>query len=381
MKKVIKKIAGGILQFLFSFCKINEKKIMFETCTGEAKDHVKAFYDYMKANDIQDYEFKWAIKKGNDVSGIEESEIVYKKTWNYYYQLMTSKYWMRTHSIENIVKKRKGQSYIQLWHGPGATKKEGYDMGTIENDGTTMPHAREWDYYIATDLISQSYIKTALNLKVPRILVGSCRSDVLVNMDKDAYYTIREKLGIAEEELAVLYAPTFRENDFNLDKIELKIKKLCQMEGIRVILRLHPEVKNKLDITEYGKSVVDGNSCPDIYELYMASDIMITDYSSVSMEYALLRRPILYYMYDLEDYKVERNFYYNYLENLAGPILETEEELMNAVANIKQVEEEYQEKYEQYYKRYNEKNDGHVCERFYELLKTGSFEPTERCHL
>lgn len=374
MKKVIKKIVGGILQFLFSFCKINEKKIMFETCTGEAKDHVKAFYDYMKENGIQDYEFKWAIKKGRDISGIEEKEIVYKKTWNYYYQLMTSKYWMRTHSIENIVKKREGQVYIQLWHGPGATKKEGYDIGTIENNGETMPHAREWDYYIATDVNSQSYIKTALNLKIPRILLGSCRSDVLVNMDKGSYYTIRKRLGIEDGELAVLYAPTFRENDFNLDKVELKIKKLCQMNGVRVILRLHPEVKNKLDITDYGTSVVDGNTCPDIYELYMASDIMITDYSSVSMEYSLLRRPILYYMYDLDEYKVERNFYYNYLDNLSGPILETEEELIDAIKNIEQVSEEYKEQYEAYYQRYNEKNDGHVCERLYQLLKSGYFE-------
>lgn len=381
MKKIVKIIVGSILQVVFHFFRIDENKIMFETCTGEAKDQVRAFYDYAKSNGIQDYQFKWAITRGRDVSGLEKDEIVYKKTLNYYYHLMTSKYWLRTHSVDNIVKKREGQVYVQLWHGPGATKKEGYDIGIYENTGVTMPHAREWDYYIATDCDSESYIETALNLKIPRILVGSCRSDKLVNMDKGMYFTIRERLGIKEGETAVLYAPTFRENDFHLEKIELKIKNLAKKEGIRVILRLHPEVKSKLNIEEYDSSVIDGNSCPDIYDLYMAADILVTDYSSTAIEYSLMRRPILYYMYDLEDYKVERNFYYNYLERLAGPILRTEEELIDAIDHIDQVQEQYKEQYEAYYQRYNEKNDGHVCERFYELMKSGVFVPTQRQHL
>ena len=374
MRKAVKRIIGSILQVGFSFCKIQSNKIMFETCTGEVKDQVKAFYDYMNDNHKGEYEFKWAIKKGNDESAIKPEEVVYKKTWNYYYQLMTSRYWMRTHSIECMLKKREGQIYIQLWHGPGATKKEGYDVKGVKNTGEVMPHAKEWDYYIATDPISQAYIKTALNLKVPRILLGSCRTDTLVNMPADRYGEIRKKLGISENEKAVLYAPTFRENDFNLDKVELRIKKLAKLDGIRVILRLHPEIKNKLNMSEYDSSVIDGNVYPDIYDLYMAADILVTDYSSVSIEYSLLRRPILYYMYDLEEYIEERDFYFDYLDHLSGPIIQTEEELIEAVLNINQVHETYYLQYEEYYQRYNQKNDGHVCERLYQLLKEGYFE-------
>ncbi|MEG2017394.1 MAG: CDP-glycerol glycerophosphotransferase family protein [Clostridium sp.] len=124
---ILKKFIGAILQCFFSFFPIKQNKIMFETGTGEIKDHLKAIYEYAKENDISDYDFKWAINRGTDVSELGKREIVYKKTLSYYYNLMTSKYWMRTHSVENIVKKRDGQIYIQLWHGPGATKKEGYD--------------------------------------------------------------------------------------------------------------------------------------------------------------------------------------------------------------------------------------------------------------
>lgn len=369
-----KRIIGIILQSVFSLFSITKNKIMFETGTGEIKDHLKTIYDYAKKNKITDFQFKWAVKYGTDVSEIQQYEIVYKKTLGYYYHLMTSKYWMRTHSIDNIVEKRKEQIYIQLWHGPGATKKEGYDMGTIENNGETMPHAREWDYYIATDLPNKEYIKTALNLKVPRILLGSARTDALVNMDKNMYYEIRNRLGVQKGEKVVLYAPTFREKDFCLDKIELKIKKVCQKDNLRIILRLHPEVKGKMDIEEYGDSVIDGNIYPDIYMLYMASDILITDYSSVSIEYSLLKKPILYYMYDLDEYKKERNFYFDYLEHLSGPIVKTEEELICAIEHIEDVQREYKKEYEDYYRRFNEKNDGHVCERFFSLLLSGFFD-------
>lgn len=374
MKTSVKHIAGKILQILSSFWRIRSNKIMFETGTGEVKDNAKAVYDYIKENYNKEFVCRWAVNRDSDVSEVELGEVIWKKTLRYYYELLTSKYWIRTHSLDNIVKKREGQIYIQLWHGPGATKKEGYDVPGMVNNGETMWHAREWDYYIASDVDSQSYIKTALNLKIPRVLIGSPRSDKLVNMDSERYREIRDKLGVGTEEKVVLYAPTFREEDFNQMKVELKVKKLCGLKGVRVILRVHPEIKNRMDITEYGGSVIDGNKYPDIFELYMASDILVTDYSSVAMEYSLLKRPILYYMYDLEEYIKERNFYYDYLNRLSGPIIRTEEELINAVEHIDKIMEEYSDQYAAYYERYNKLNDGHVCERFVELLREGRFE-------
>lgn len=374
MKKLVKQCLGAVLQFVFSFFRLCPHKIMFETGTGEVKDNAKAVFDYIKENDTENFICRWAVKRGSDVSDLEDDEIVWKKTIRYYYELMTSKYWIRTHSIDNIVKKREGQIYIQLWHGPGATKKEGYDVPGTENTGETMPHAREWDYYVATDIDSREYIKTALNLKIPRLLLGSPRSDRLVNMPAERYYVIRDRLGIPKTSTAVLYAPTFRESDFSRSRLELKIKKLCVMENVSVILRVHPEVRNRLDFGEYDSSVIDGNQFPDIFDLYMVSDILVTDYSSVAIEYSILKKPILYYMYDLEEYTKERDFYYDYLKRLSGPIIQTEEDLVHSVKNIENIVEQYHDQYESFYKRYNEMNDGHVCERFFTLLKEGFFE-------
>ena len=279
----MKKLIGILLQRFFGLFPIKQNKILFETVNGEVKDHLKALYDFFNKNGIKEYEIKWVINRGNDISAIKRSEVVYRKTIGYYYHLLTSKYWMRTHSVSNIVSKRKGQVYIQLWHGPGATKKEGFDMEGVYNTGETIFHAKEWDFFIATDEPNKKYIKTATNISIPRILLGSCRSDELVNIDLKAAEKIRTDLGVGESEKLVLYAPTFRENDFKLEKIDLKIKELCKLEGVRVILRLHPEVKNRIDMKDYDESVIDGKQISDIAQLLPIAEIVITDYSSVSI--------------------------------------------------------------------------------------------------
>lgn len=374
MKKMIKRLIGGMIQLLFGHLKIVENKIFLETGTGEAKDQVRAIYNYIKANHPEEYEFIWALNPLADVEGLCNSEIVYKRTLSYYFHLLTSKYWMRTHSVETIVSKRKGQIYIQLWHGPGATKKEGFDIKGINNNGKVMPHAKEWDYFIATDTDNQRYIQTALNLQIPRLLLGSCRTDVLVNRNRDDYYKLRKKLDIKDTDKVVLYAPTFREIDFHKEKVSLHIKKLSKIENVRLILRLHPEIKNKLDIAEYAENIIDGNKYADIFDLYMLSDILVTDYSSVSIEYSLLMKPFLFYMYDLEEYTKERDFYYNYLDSLPGPIIKTEDELIYAISNIDSIMETYHDSYMTYYEKYNSLNDGNVCRRFYTMLKNGDFK-------
>lgn len=373
----MKKVIGFLVQFVFGMFPIQKNKILFETCNGEVKDHLKMLYDYCHENGITEYEFKWVITKGNDISQIEPKEVVYRKTLGYYYHLLTSKYWIRTHSVSNIVNKRPEQIYIQMWHAPGATKKEGFDMEGVDRTGEPIFHAKEWDYFIATDEVNAECIKSATDITIPRILLGSCRSDFIVNEKEDKYNNIRKEMGVSPDEKLVLYAPTFREKDFERTVIDLKIKELCKLENVRVILRLHPEVKNRLDISAYDVSVIDGNKYTDIVDLYHAADIMITDYSSVCIEFALLKKPILYYMYDLSDYEGERGFYRGFIENLAGPIIETEAELVKAVLHIEDVVEEYREKYEAYSQIYNRYNDGQVCKRFLEMLQRGDFLKNE----
>lgn len=371
--RVIKKIVGGILQFVFSFFSIKENTVFFETCNGEVKDQLKAVYDYANENKITTLKFYWAITKGNDISDIKKEEVVYKRTINYYYRLMTCKYWIRTHSVDNIVKKRRGQVYIQMWHGPGAIKKEGFDLG-IEDDGLPLYHTREWDYYIATDDHSASYIVTATHFNAKIYTLGSARSDYLYHATNEKRKEIRENLGIQDNEVAIIYAPTFRDRDLQKEVVDLPIKSICNLKGVKVILRLHPFIKNKLNISDYGENVIDGNVFSEMNDLLIASDAMITDYSSIAIDYSILRKPTIYYCYDLEEYNVERGFYYDYLNRLSGPMVRCESELEYWVKNLDKISQDYQTQAKAYYELYNKYNDGHVCERFLDLLISGEFK-------
>lgn len=374
LKNIIKKIIEVPVNFIFNLFPINENMIFFETGVGEVKDNPKFIYDYLKKHYNDKYKLRWAVRKGANTHGLENEEIVYKNTLKYYYILKTSKYWIRSHSIESIFKKRKDQRYIQLWHGPGATKKEGFDI-LEEKTTEVIPHAKEWEYYIATDEDSYNYIVTSTHTKAERVLLGNIRSDILVNnYDEEKRKKIRESLGIKENEKAILYAPTFREEDFNREKINLPIKKIAALKGYKFILRVHPEVKKRCDLSEYPKDIIDGNKYDDIFDLYIASDMLITDYSSVAIEYSILKKPIIFYMYDLEEYLVERDFYFNYLDNLGGPMVKTEDEVIDTVLNIDKIMEEMKDKVEKYYLKYNKFNDGKVSERFCKKLNEGFFD-------
>ena len=106
----------------------------------------------------------------------------------------------------------------------------------------------------------------------------------------------------------------------------------------------------------------------DINELYAISDIMITDYSSVFFDYSILNRPILFYMYDLNEYKDElRGFYLDIYKDLPGPIIENEDELLNNLITGKY--KEFEERRKEFINRFNYLDDGKAAKRVIELIK------------
>ena len=127
---------------------------------------------------------------------------------------------------------------------------------------------------------------------------------------------------------------------------------------------MHYWIVDQLDLSKYPGFVYNGSDYDDITELYMISDICMTDYSSVFFDYANLKRPILYYMYDLEKYRdVLRGFYLDVEKELPGPILQTNDEVVEAIKNIDKVTEEYKDKYAEFYDRFCCIGDGHAAER------------------
>ena len=113
----------------------------------------------------------------------------------------------------------------------------------------------------------------------------------------------------------------------------------------------------------------DVSKYEDIAELYLISDILITDYSSVFFDYANLKRPILFYTYDLDKYSdMLRGFYLDIYNDVPGPLLFTTEEIIDSIQNIERIQKEYHEKYEEFYNRFCYVDDGNSSKRIVEKI-------------
>ena len=123
-------------------------------------------------------------------------------------------------------------------------------------------------------------------------------------------------------------------------------------------------------IYEYKESIIDVTAYPDINELLMAVDLLITDYSSVFFDYGILRRPVIFYMYDLDFYRDELRGFYLGLDELPGPITQTQEELEKLILEHQEwsSSEQYQEMYDHFIKRFAPYEDGHSTDRVIEIV-------------
>ena len=119
-----------------------------------------------------------------------------------------------------------------------------------------------------------------------------------------------------------------------------------------------------MDISEFKGFAFDASSYNDISELYLISDILITDYSSVFFDYGNLKRPVLFFTYDLEKYRdMLRGFYLDIEKDVPGPLLYTSDEVIDAIENIDKINEKYKQRYEEFYERFCSVDDGHASER------------------
>lgn len=232
-------------------------------------------------------------------------------------------------------------SIIQLWHAPGAFKKFGLSSETDENIKNLIKLASSKTNYliVTSNNVSKAY-EEAFAIKSDKIKAfGIPRTDYYFdekyNNKKNVDY-IRAEFEKNYPEIKgkkiVLYAPTFRENkelnkkifsnfDFNLFDSSLG-KDYC------LFFRAHPKfntskVNNSIDVSNY----------PNLQKLLLISDTLITDYSSIMVEYAILNKPIIFYPFDLEYYiSNERGFYFDY-KNVPGPIANNTEDIIKFIKN------------------------------------------------
>jgi CDP-glycerol glycerophosphotransferase (TagB/SpsB family) len=362
-------------QYIEKCCeeKINEKKIVLYTMgsfSGHGKQIVLKLLKLRKDLDIV-----WIVNEcKEELDGIR---FVYKHNKKQFiYEMETAKYWIYDDMVPKYFVKRPEQIYIQIKHWSSITLKTfGFDLTRFRGEKSQIEvceYNREWiDYMITGSKFDTETCRRGFEFEGKIFEAGSARTDVLFTGDK-YYKKICEEYGRESGCKYLLYAPTFRCKKnvcYQPDQgeIELDFEKVKEALELKfggewyILLRLHPVVANKADKMDLPSYVINVSDYPDSQELVAASDVMITDYSSIMFEPAFVNKPVFLFATDREEYiDGERGLLIDYNE-LPFSISDSNEELVKRISEFNQ--EDYEHKLNMFFEQYGVHEDGHASER------------------
>ena len=239
-----------------------------------------------------------------------------------------------------VVSPRPGTTVIQTWHASGAFKKFGHSVrdATFGADSALTSRVRihgNYDLCLVGSPSAVPHYAEAFGLPAQRFVsrLGIPRTDLFFGEAAAAAAAdVRGRYDLPDDRRIVLYAPTFRgdrvtaarfSDDLDLGALERELG-----DDHLLLLRLHPFVRGRRPIGDgLSDFVIDVSDHPDINALMLASDVLVTDYSSAIFEFALLDRPMAFFAPDLAEYEHERGFYVDYRSWVPGPIFETSDAL------------------------------------------------------
>ena len=273
--------------------------------------------------------------------------------------------------------KKPGAVYLQTWHGT-PLKRIHHDVPARRGLWAAADRDVErWDLLLAQNRVSTELLGRAFGFQGPVRATGYPRNDVLSGPDRDRRRAaVRAALGIGEGTTAVLYAPTWRD-DLVLDgagprdfEFPLDLEDVTERLGRDhvLLLRLHHMVRGRLDVPP-GSAVRDVSDHPDVGELYLAADVMVTDYSSAMFDYAVTGKPLLHYAYDLDRYRDQlRGFYFDLAEIAPVPVLSTSREVVDAILEIDALAAATADRYARFRETFCHLDDGGATRRVLDLL-------------
>ena len=286
------------------------------------------------------------------------------------YLRATAKVWIDNIRHRHPVKKKKNQIYVQTWHGPFSLKcveKEAESQLNETYIKEAMYDGSITDGILANSKLQEIQYKQSfwLNEKTEILKFGLPRNDYLINMSSETFQKeIRKKFNFCSNHYYVLYAPTFRD-DYSTKGYALEFEKIRKVfENVMgcpctIVVRLHPNASFQKKEISFTDKIIDGNIYPDMQELVLACDAIISDYSSSIFDFAVLNKLVMICALDLEDYEKNRGLL-KWFYKLPFPMATTNEEL---ISNIKEYnKEEYESKVSKYLKEYPVYDDGNASE-------------------
>ena len=318
--------------YLFKPFRLKENRITF---ISNRRNSISGNYESIYAELIKD--------KNIDIKTVLDTKESFISCFKYGYYLASSKVILIDDYIRSVyeIRKRKDNYLIQVWHACGAFKAFGFSR--LSKEGCWSQDSRShrtYDYCLVSSRKVAKHYAEAFGMNVDRVIAtGVPRTDIF--FDEAYKREIRAKIFSAypmlKDKKVILFAPTFRgssKKEGNYPHYRFDYKKIFESFGdeYRIIIKHHPHVNNKPVIeNEYKDRVIDLSKHEELNELLFVTDILITDYSSVIFEAALLDIPMLFYAFDLDEYISRRGFYCEYISFIPGKLVENMDEIIDAL--------------------------------------------------
>lgn len=312
----------------------------------------------------------WVVADSNIKSEIPEGiKVVEKGSFEYYRELYTSKICIANNDNRLLVeRKRKEQYYINTWHGYGPFKKVA--AATVKNDEREMEVIKgnysKYDLFLTASTFYSKVFHTSFLYEGEIFECGAPRNDIFFK-DTDFRRRILEKYHIVSDKKIVLYAPTFRmdmENSFekyalDMDKVLAALKERFGTEFV-LLYRFHHMLYAAGRNLKFYEDGINVTFYPDVQELLVAADVLITDYSSIMWDFSLQRKPVFLYQNDEEDYADKPGFYVDPSE---WPYIKAcaEQEFLAGIRNFD--EKKYVHDVDYFLEKYGSCDDGYASER------------------
>ncbi len=293
------------------------KEILF-VCYGGRKygDNVRPIYERMlKDERFLDWKFIWAFRDEKQFQLPDKKRTVKCRidSFTFYYYALRSRCWITNVSVQRGLNfKHKSTIYINTWHGV-PLKRIGNDIR--ENESFKAVKPERFDYFFVEGNYDKQIMPSAFLVPEDHVYVtGYPRNDCMFSGNIETRNKIFEKYGLPKDKKLILYAPTYR--DYNKDKegsfmFDLRLNPDTFMEeGLSddfiLMVRAHGAIEDGENVS---RGFVDVTDYPDIEDLLVACDVLISDFSGAIFDYSLLGKPIVCFLYDINTYKKKRGFY------------------------------------------------------------------------
>ena len=347
-------------------------RFVYHSYEGRFSDSPRAIYEGLRAATGGDHQHLWLVDPAHADGFPDDVETAVYGSKQCIAALEAADVLVANTHTDLVWSKRPGATYLQTWHGT-PLKRIHWDVlwappGRLDR---LQRDVDRWDCLLSPNRASTPLLRRAFHYEGEVLESGYPRNDVLSSPEGEAIRErVRRELEIPEGKTAVLYTPTWRDDEVFAEggkafALALDVEAFAEALGDDhvLLLRVHYMLTGRLAATDH-PAVRDVSAHADVAELYLAADAMVTDYSSTMFDFAVTGKPMLFYVYDLADYQDRlRGFYWDFAPEAPGPLVETTAALIEAVRELPAFAERHGERYAAFRERYCHLEDGHATER------------------